>query len=585
MFGYVSFLPFCRNIMKRCLLILILQGPSMKFLLAIILSTSCLIFNAQDVKVLQSVYDNIGVSGSFGAVGTFYNVNGIEARRDPFFWQTNASLNISAKGVSIPFSATFSQQQRSFTQPFNQFGLSPAFKSFKTHLGFRSMRFSEFSLNGNQFLGVGVEYAPSKGLVSAKALVGRFAKAVDGYYSDGLVIGTPSYERWGYGANVTIGTQANNLGIVFFRAKDMESSLTNFQNDATIKPGQNLVFGFNTKQKIAKHWTFDAEIDWSAYTNDTRLEPAVLEGYSYINNLGSLFEANTSSSLNKALRANLNYKNKKFTTKLGYRRIDPGYKTMGSVYLNNDFEDVTAKFSFKFFQNKIGLSTSGGLQRNNLDDSKLAEMLRLIGSISASIVPNEKWNFALNYANYNTQTRMSLISTSIAEDTLRYAQITSNASVRATRNLVIGNNRGSIFGMANVQEAKINGQVNTEFYGANLGGNYSFTQQKLILALSVSANKNKTPTTEITAFGPNLSVGKAFSKNKLKLTAAGSYLKSLSFNTNAGVIINAKIGAKYALNKAHSFFVNSSWAKRSDPTKNYTEMITTIGYKYNFKKG
>ena len=539
---------------------------------------------AQEESTLARVYDQININGSFGAVGTFYNVSGIDARRDPFFWQTNANLTIASNGISIPFSATFSQQQRSFTQPFNQFGLSPHYKAFKTHLGFRSMRFSEFSLNGNQFLGVGVEYAPEEGLVRAKALVGRFAKAVDGYYSDGLVLGTPSYERWGYGANVSMGTQANNFGIVFFRAKDIVSSIIDLKDDATIKPGQNLVFGFNTKQKIGKQWTFDAEIDWSAYTKDSRLEPAVLEGYSYINNLGALFEANTSSSLSKAFAANLNYKNKNFTTKLGYRRIDPEYRTMGSVYLNNDFEDITAKFSFKLFKKKLGLSATGGLQRNNLDDSKLSEMVRLIGSVSGNFVPNEKWNFAVNYANYNTQTKMTLVSTSIAEDTLRYGQITSNASVRTTRNISIGNNRGSIFGMASFQEAKINGQVNTEFYGANLGCNFGFTEQKINEALSASFNQNRTPTTEIKAFGPNLSVGKAFSNNKLKVTAAGSYLRSLSFNANAGVIINARLGLKYALNKAHSVFVNSAWARRSDPTKDYSELITTIGYKYNFKK-
>ncbi len=524
------------------------------------------------------------ISGGAGFVGTFYHVEGIDARRDPFFWQFNASLNISSNGVSIPFSAVISQQNRSFTQPFNQFGLSPKYKAFKAHIGFRSMRLSEFSLNGNQFLGLGVEYTPSDGLVSAKALFGRFAKAVDGYYSDGLVIGTPSYERWGYGAGVTVGTTKNNIGLVFFRAKDDEQSIAGFEEDATVKPGQNMVVGLNTKQKISEHWSFDAEIDWSAYTEDIRIEESFLEGYSYINNLKPLFFANTTTAFAKAMEANLNYKTKKFSTQFGYRRIDPNYRTMGSVYLNNDFEDITAKIGTKLAQNKVMLSLTGGLQRNNLDDSKVSEMLRLIGSFSASYVPNQNWAFTGSYANYNTQTQSTLVSTSIAEDTLRYAQVTRNGSVRVTRNLTFGKNRASVFAMATYQNALINGEVNTEFKGGNVGFNYSVTALKLNAALSLSANENTTATTDILAIGPNLALSKSILHSKVTLSLVNSLLQSYSGGEETGQIINSKLASKYRLNRAHSFSATVGFAWRNDPSNTYQEMIATIGYKYNFRK-
>ena len=89
--------------------------------------------------------DLLKVSGSAGAVGTFYNVNGIAPRRDPFFWQFNASVNVSSVGVAIPISIRLSQQERSFTQSFNQYGLSPKYKAFTLHLGYRTMKLSEFS--------------------------------------------------------------------------------------------------------------------------------------------------------------------------------------------------------------------------------------------------------------------------------------------------------------------------------------------------------------------------------------------------------------------------------------------------------
>ena len=73
-----------------------------------------------------------------------------------------------------------------------------------------------------------------------------------------------------------------------------------------------------------------------------------LEGYTYLNNLGFLFDANTSSYLSKAMKYNLDYKKDKINLKFAYRRVDPEYRTMGSVYLNNDFEDITGTLKYKF---------------------------------------------------------------------------------------------------------------------------------------------------------------------------------------------------------------------------------------------
>lgn len=95
----------------------------------------------------------VSVSGSLGGSFLGYSASGIAARRDPFFWQLNGTLNISLYGVDIPLSATFSQLNRRFPQPFNQFGLSPRYKSVTAHLGYRNLEFSPYTLSGNVFLG------------------------------------------------------------------------------------------------------------------------------------------------------------------------------------------------------------------------------------------------------------------------------------------------------------------------------------------------------------------------------------------------------------------------------------------------
>ena len=75
--------------------------------------------NAQDLGNIDKK-NPIKISGGINATQTFYNAWGIQNRRDPYYWLLNANLNFNILGVSIPVSATFSQQSKSFTQPFNQ---------------------------------------------------------------------------------------------------------------------------------------------------------------------------------------------------------------------------------------------------------------------------------------------------------------------------------------------------------------------------------------------------------------------------------------------------------------------------------
>ena len=69
---------------------------------------------------------------------------------------------------------------------------------------------------------------------------------------------------------------------------------------------------------------------------------------------------------------------------LGYRRIDPDYESLGIPFINNDVEDITASLSWRMLANKIAISTSGGLQRNNLDNTKNAINRRIIGSVNVN---------------------------------------------------------------------------------------------------------------------------------------------------------------------------------------------------------
>lgn len=533
---------------------------------------------SQDLEKIK-IKDLFKVSGSAGAVSTFYHVNGIEPRRDPFFWQFNANVNVSSVGVVIPISLRLSQQKQSVTQSFNQYGLSPKYKAFTLHLGYRTMKLSEFSLSGNQFFGVGLEVKPENHWISGKVVFGRFAKAVDGYYQDGSVVGTPSYERWGGGATVKIGKENNNIGLVIFKAKDDAHSINSFNNDVTIKPADNLVYGIYTKQKFSKSISFDAEMDWSAYTKDARVPESVLNGYSYLNNLGNLFYANNTSSLSRAMYANLKYKKKNFGLKIKYRRIDPEYKSLGSVYLNNDFEDLSVAPSLKFLKNKLNVKGSLGVQRNNLADDKLSNFLRVISLVSLNYAPNQKWNLASTFSNFNSETNMSLVN---SLDTLRYAQVTKNSGFNITRNIKQGKSSITVMLTGNYQIAKINAVTNTEIVSGNLGAQYGITPLKANISLSISANQNNTELLKSSAIGPVLGLGKVLMDRKLILSLSAAILNSYTNGESVGMVYNTKFKAKYKLHKSHMLSLGHSFIKKEDPAKKYSENITTITYHYTF---
>src|SRR5687767_7414087 len=116
--------------------------------------------SAQDLDAIGSD-EPLHFSGGLSLNQIGYTVSGIKARRDPYNYFLSGSLVTEVYGMSIPLSFMLSNQNNSFQQPFNQFGLTPTYKAFTGHLGYASMTFSPYTLNGHIFMGVGMDYKPT----------------------------------------------------------------------------------------------------------------------------------------------------------------------------------------------------------------------------------------------------------------------------------------------------------------------------------------------------------------------------------------------------------------------------------------
>ena len=535
---------------------------------------------AQDLATEKG--KRLKASGGVSTSLVGYHVDGIESRRDPFYWQVNANLNFQVFGMSIPFSASFSQQDRSFTQPFNQVGFSPKYKAVTGHVGYRNMSFSTYTLGGITFLGLGVEVKPKDHWVSGGAMWGRLQRAVAQGGNDGAIVGIAAFERWGYATKFNLGTKKSNFDFIYFHGKDDATSIPDSNITEGFTPGENLVWGINTHQQLSKKIKFNFEYAFSAYTEDTRNNEVILETYSYYNNLGGVFTPNSTTQFNKAIKTDLNYKAEKYNLKLMYRRIDPNYKTMGAPFLNNDMEDITGNVAWQMFKKKVNVAVAAGFQRNNLDDTQQQQVIRAVSSLNVNYAVNDKLNLTTNFANFNTSTNQVQF---IQIDSLEYFQVTKNAGFGANYRLGKGKVRQNLMFNSSWQDANDSQDNASQVLNFNTGHQMAFTKIDLTVGTSINYNNSQFGTLNNSAYGPTLSLSKKFFKKKVNQTLAVSTLTTMSESEKVSSTSNVRASTNYRIKKSHTFSLNLIYLTQSSFQENgrsYQEYRATFQYSYKF---
>jgi len=549
---------------------------------------------AQDLTKIGK--GGVKLSGGISANQVFYYSDGINARRDPYNYFLSGNATLSLYGITMPFSFSFSNQRFSYGQPFNIVGLSPRYKWITAHIGWRSMTFSPYTLNGHRFFGAGVEIEPIKGWKTS-AMYGQLLKAVN---YDSTVTSRPAYERHGYGLKTQYTWGKGSVGASMFTASDFANS-TNVPLDAVgVTPQQNVVLGLSLTKKI-ENMILSFEGARSAITVDTRSE-VDNDGKKGVDALFFL-PKKTSTAYYNAFKANATYQFKWFGLGLGYERIDPGYKTLGAYYFNQDLQNITGNFNATLFKNKITLSGNAGTQHDNLDKSKVATMKRFVGAMNLGFVPSQKWNFSFSYSNFQSFANIQPQIRNITRltpydnmDTLNFVQISQSMQgsamhiIRADQELSSTVMVSGSYQQSTEKRGGNGASAGPAFYNAN--ANYGLNFLKTKLSMSIGANTNISgPSDAQTIFiGPMASANKGFYEGKLRCGLSVNWNKVLLNGQSNSSIWNIGQNNSLTLAKKHQLNLSTSYVHMKQPSlgqvgtlsRAMNEVTVTLGYGYSF---
>lgn len=534
-------------------------------------------------------------SGGLSLSQIGYTVRGIEARRNPYNYFLSGSVTAEVYGMSIPVSFMLSNQNNTFQQPFNQFGLTPTYKAFTGHIGYSSMTFSPYSLNGHIFYGVGADYKPKGSNFSVSVMYGRLQKAVqpDSTNSNNV----PSYQRMAYGLKLGYDNKGDFVHLIAFRAADDPGSLVYVPENAGILPQQNLVLSVQGGKRIGP-LSITGEIAGSALNRDVRKPSNELESKNIFSYTGPLFRHTNTSEYYNAYRTNIAYTGELFTVGVGYERIDPGYRTLGAYYFNNDLRNITVNASTHILHDKLSLSGSVGTQRNNLDNKEVNDMNRFIGSVNATYAASNKLNLSASYSNFSTFTVIRSAFTTINQvtpltklDTLNYTQLSQSANISAS--YAPGSNPNIIrMLILNVSFQKATDRQSGEIQNTGsrfINGNIAYTHQvnslHAGLTLAMNANLSTAGDLKSSTAGPTISINKSLLEKKMQTVLSVSYNSQVINEQRNNDVTNVRLTASYRVRRRHNFSLSGIMldkASKQPSSPDFTEYTGTLGYNFNF---
>jgi hypothetical protein len=532
------------------------------------------------------------VNGSAQLRGVFYNASGIGDRRSPFSYLFSGNLTANFYGVSMPVNFSISEQDRSFRQPFNQFGISPRYKWVTAHLGYRNINFSPYTLAGYTMLGAGVELTPGKFRLGF--MYGRLNRATT-LDTTTQSLAPISFSRKAFAVKIGYGTEKNFVDISLLKGKDDPNSLKTSKlvlDSLAVSPAANTVAGVSTRLTFLKNIFVEGDLGISLYTRDVH-SPLTLDSLDepLFKKLRSFATVNGTSELYTAFTGAIGYKQKLYSIKLQYQRIDPDFKSMGAYFFNSDLENYTIAPSFRLWKSRLRFNGSIGFQHDNLQHQKQATSHKVIGTALLSADLTRQLGLDVNYTNFSINQQPNTIRFA---DSLKIVQTTQNlsisprwmlAGVTTTHTVVVSANLMKMNDYNNYfAQNAISRNMNYDQYYLN----YTFGYIPAALSVFINISTTKADAQGITdnSKGGTLGFNKAFFKSAFLVSASGGYFAGARSGAKNNTI-NASANLQYKFLTRHSlnalfFYTNNKPVNTTALMPAFTETRGELAYSYSF---
>ncbi len=545
----------------------------------------CQAVTAQDISQIDK-QKPVTINGNIDLRGIAYSSSGIPARRKPFSYILSGNTDISLYGFDIPLSFTWSEQDRDFSQPFNQFGLSPTYKWLTVHCGYRNLSFSPYTLDGYTMLGAGFELNPGK--FHLAVMYGRMNRAT----TVDTTLGTLqpfSFSRKGLAVKIGIGDERSYFYVSILNAKDDSTSINvDPVTKKLVQPSANSVASVAWRVQFAKKLFIEADGGGSLWTEDIGSTYHLPKGNTWADRIGKYMPINGSSEFYLAGRAAAGFTSNIFSLKFEYKYVDPQFRSMGVYYFNNDIKSYTVSPSLNLFKNKVRLSGSIGKQEDNVRKQKEATTARTIGMANLGMDITPQFGVDAGFTNFSSNSRPSVV---LVQN--KYLLANSNSNISITPRYVLSNTKLShviivSYNRSNLTDDNSTTQVVNNITTEILLLNYTCTILKS--GLSITTGVNEATNTLATGAFKNTSYTASLNKNWLKGKLLGSlsntYTDSKGPSGQTG-IYNLMVNGTWQPSRHHHINLRYSLLNNRPEIENGTQLkfaenTTELGYTLSF---
>ncbi len=538
-----------------------------------------------DLRERWQKRDILNLSGSVRGQARWNAISGVDRRQPPLNYQLAAGVNFDLLGIQAPFALALANGNSVYRLPrYSFYGISPAYQWITLHAGDRNLTFSPYSLAGVNFRGIGLELRPGKFYVGAMSGRLRRARLQEAGSIQRL---ETQYQRLGRGLKLGYAGEKTEVSVAAFYARDRARSVE-APVDTLLKPAENLCLDFSLAQQFSDRLAAELAITRSALTRDHRTP--VLPGQNVLRRMGGLFDVRATTQFAHAYRGEIRFSPAAGQLRLAFERIDPGYRSLGALFFQNDQENFTVGATWPLFKNRLSLNANAGLQRNNLNGRQLTSFNRFVGSLALGWRASERANVQLNYSNFNTTNRVRAISVPfVLVDSIVIVQ-TNHAATASASYLLDAQGGAVLTASASYQEAAGIRNEAVDSTQLNRFGMfllaYAYQPRESVhrLTASVLATTNRTAGATLWILGP--SIGYQTRLFGERVDASASLALSLVGNQTTGrtaPTVRGQLQASMELGEHQRIEGNFSYVHvGGEVGVRFAEIQVGLGYGYTF---